>query len=63
MTKLLRRAGDRVLGVLVPNASAKADTSWTERCYCKQLWEYRRYCHVVGGTSGCGPCEAVALCV
>lgn len=63
MTKLLRRTGDRVLGILVPKVSAKADTSWTEHCYCKPMWDYRRTCYVVGGTSGCSACEPVAVCV
>jgi len=63
MRSALRRAGDHLLGVLVPTVSAKADTSWQERCYCKGLVEYKRWCHVVGGTTGCAACEAVAVCV
>jgi 7-cyano-7-deazaguanine synthase in queuosine biosynthesis len=63
MRSLLRLAGDRVLSILAPKASARADTSWTERCYCRGLYEYKRYCHTVGGATGCGACEIVAICV
>ncbi|MFF5208844.1 hypothetical protein [Streptosporangium sp. NPDC000396] len=64
MTGLLGRLGDRVLEKLVPKAAAKADTSWEEYCYCRNMWRYKKWCHVVGGTSGCSPCQAyeVAVC-
>ncbi|MEV6398956.1 hypothetical protein AB0M39_29935 [Streptomyces sp. NPDC051907] len=52
------KLGDRVLERLVPKATAQADTSWTERCYCISERRARfRTCHVVGGTSGCTPCN------
>ena len=63
MRSVLRRAGDHVLGLLAPTVSAKADTSWLERCYCRGMTEYKRECHVVGGVSGCTPCNLVAICV
>lgn len=61
MNSVLGRIGDRVLEVLVPKTTAKADTSFWSRCYCGTLegttYRYERYCNVVGGHSSCGPCE------
>ncbi|MDP9844059.1 hypothetical protein [Streptosporangium lutulentum] len=62
MTDLLARLGDRVLEKLAPKATAKADTSYYEACYCRERTKYRKLCHVVGGRSSCGPCANPTLC-
>lgn len=59
MTGALGRLGDQLLERLVPKATAKADASWIEVCYCRNLKRYKRECHVVGGTTGCTSCYLV----
>ncbi|GLZ79270.1 hypothetical protein Afil01_40770 [Actinorhabdospora filicis] len=68
MIRVLGRAADSVLGRLVPKASASADTSWTEWCGpCQWIDAFGNYarpfktCHVVGGTSGCTPCNTLRV--
>jgi hypothetical protein len=54
------KLGDRLLERLAPKATAKADTTWYEYCYCTSDWRaIHRICHAVGGTSSCGPCNHV----
>ncbi|MGW7268693.1 hypothetical protein [Streptomyces sp. NPDC054842] len=60
MMPSLSKVADRVLERFVPKASASADTSWWEYCYCTADWrKIYRLCHVVGGRSSCGRCENV----
>ncbi|WP_052852676.1 hypothetical protein [Streptomyces avicenniae] len=58
MLNLLGRAGDRLLEAVAPKAVAKADATFKKRCYChiNGAW-VARTCHVVGGMTGCGPCN------
>jgi hypothetical protein len=57
---LLTKLGDRLLDQLAPKASAKADTTWYEYCYCTSDWrKIYKICHTVGGISTCGPCDHV----
>ncbi|GAA3654979.1 hypothetical protein GCM10022224_017580 [Nonomuraea antimicrobica] len=56
MMGTLERLGDRVLEMLVPKATAKADSSYYVTCSCSQMVRKRKLCHVVGGTSGCTAC-------
>ncbi|MGW3562308.1 hypothetical protein ACWDSL_00110 [Streptomyces sp. NPDC000941] len=55
---------DKVLERLVPKATASADVSYYKKCgscgWVDAFGNYaqlKRLCHVVGGTSSCGPCE------
>ncbi|WP_217211871.1 hypothetical protein [Streptomyces sp. AC550_RSS872] len=55
---------DKVLDRLVPKATASADTSFYKYCggcgYIEifdAVGRLKRLCHVVGGTSSCGPCN------
>jgi hypothetical protein len=57
MNAFLRGFGDRMLDRLVPKATAKADTSFYKRCYCRPPADVMKLCHVVGGISACGPCD------
>lgn len=60
MMPSLSKVADRVLERFVPKASASADTSWWEYCYCTADWrKIYRLCHVVGGRTSCGKCENV----
>ncbi|MEU5342470.1 MULTISPECIES: hypothetical protein [unclassified Streptomyces] len=63
MNSTIARIGDRVLERLIPKATAQADTSFYQRCYCRGLEEYKKLCHVVGGTSSCSGCIYYAICV
>ena len=60
MTGFVTTLADRLLDRLAPKASAKADTSYYEYCYCTADWRaIYRLCHVVGGTHSCGSCNNV----
>lgn len=60
MMPSLSKVADRVLERFVPKASASADTSWWEYCYCTADWrKIYRLCHVVGGRTSCGKCDNV----
>lgn len=57
------RLGDRVLERLVPKATAKADVSYWQTCYCTaDHVKYIKYCHTVGGMTGCGACQRAGGC-
>jgi hypothetical protein len=62
MTGVLGMLGDRVLARLVPKATAKADSSYYSFCYCRERSKSRKLCHIVGGTTACGPCIAYTTC-
>ncbi|MBB6346448.1 hypothetical protein ACWGH8_13925 [Nonomuraea muscovyensis] len=60
MIGALGRFGDRLLERLVPSATARADTTFREYCYCRYTYKHYRTCHVVGGTTSCGLCYSVS---
>ncbi|HEY9368659.1 hypothetical protein [Streptomyces sp.] len=60
--KVVRKLGDKVLERLAPSATAKADTSFYQFCYCSGIYRYERLCHVVGGISSCGGCSRRSQC-
>ncbi|MFD4137958.1 MULTISPECIES: hypothetical protein [unclassified Streptomyces] len=62
MTGMLRKMGDRALERLVPSTTAQADTSFYKFCYCTHNRAYRKLCHIVGGTTGCTPCQFWTYC-
>ncbi|MET8333641.1 hypothetical protein ABZV14_06720 [Streptosporangium canum] len=63
MNALLGKLGDRVLGKLVPKATAKADAYFYQTCWCYGTTRYQKLCYVVGGTTGCvSGCEKRGSC-
>ncbi|MEU8527689.1 MULTISPECIES: hypothetical protein [Streptomyces] len=62
MNRIVRKLGDRVLERLAPSATAQADTSFYQFCYCSGPYYYRKLCHVVGGYSTCGSCYRSGEC-
>jgi hypothetical protein len=62
MTAVLGRLGDRILGKLVPTASAKAAAEWYVHCYCRERSDFRKICTTAGGTTRCGACYAFRIC-
>lgn len=63
MNALLGKLGDRVLGKLVPKATAQADTSYYMTCFCYGTARYQKLCHIVGGQTGCvSGCERRGNC-
>ncbi|WP_327353695.1 hypothetical protein [Streptomyces sp. NBC_01304] len=62
MTGMLRKMGDKALARLAPSATAQADSSFYRHCYCRERSDFRQLCHIVGGTTGCGSCQAYRTC-
>ncbi|MFC8195726.1 hypothetical protein ACFUTV_10010 [Streptomyces sp. NPDC057298] len=55
---------DKLLERVVPKATASADTSYYKYCGAcgyvpafDNVARLKRQCHVVGGTTSCGPCN------
>jgi len=61
MTKTLETLSDRLLALVVPKITAKADPcgEYYEFCYCSGNNAYTRFCCRKGG---CNPCRRTGPC-
>ncbi|GAA0899242.1 hypothetical protein [Virgisporangium aurantiacum] len=56
MTATIMALSDRLLGLVVPKATAQARSCSWVWCYCSGIWGVYRNCCYSGGNYTCGPC-------